>query len=78
MRRNCVTTRVRIYYIDGGPRRQGGRGKSGERGKRDDDDMCFLASPGIITLELTADEEGTEKKVGGKEGRKNGWTGSRC
>jgi len=21
MRRNCVTTRVRIYYIDGGPRR---------------------------------------------------------
>lgn len=33
--------------------------------------MCFLASWGIITLELTADEEGTEKKVGGKR------TGSR-
>jgi len=47
MRRNCVTTRVRIYYIDGAVRakQSGGRAKG---------DMCFLASREIITLELTA------------------------
>lgn len=48
--------------------RRGKRVKGEGGGKDDNDDMCFLASRGIITLELTADEEGMEKK-GGREGR---------
>lgn len=52
-----------LYRRCGGPR--DGRGE--QAGRDEADDMCFLASRGIIILELTADERErcAKRKVGG-------------